>query len=201
MKRNSTSEAFTGNDILEEVGIAFWKRHSMHLSLLVFPLAQNVRRKVSLFYIAFISIISTFEYQKMKASYRGLFPTDHTSLIIQFTEHWLFILLVCTFIPAVIYTIPLWNLYSKAASTFSAVISSRWCLHSMLLQADGEVCWLRGDGDLVLELTGDIGLGVREADICGFLHNAFLMEPFFIAKNTEYHMNSIWKNRNKHICI
>lgn len=71
----------------------------------------------------------------------------------------------------------------------------------MLLQADGEVCWLRGDGDLVLELTGDIGLGVREADICGFLHNAFLMEPFFIAKNTEYHMNSIWKNRNKHICI
>lgn len=72
----------------------------------------------------------------------------------------------------------------------------------MLLQADGDACWLRGDGDLVLGLTGDIGLGVREADVCGFLLNAFLSEPFFIARNTEYHMINIWKNRkNPSACM
>jgi len=107
-------------------------------------------------------------------------------------------LLVCTFTPAVIYTLPLRNLYSEAASAFSAVMSSCWCLRSVLLQADGGVSWLRGDGGLVLELTADIGPGVQEADICAFPQNAFLVEPFFTAKNTEYLMADIWKNRNQH---
>lgn len=83
------------------------------------------------------------------------------------------------------YTIPFWNL--KAGPTFPAGISSCWGLCSMVLWAAGDVCWPRcGDG--APELTGDIGWGIWGADTCGFLPEAFLTEPFFIAKNAGYHM-------------
>lgn len=144
------------------------KKHSMFLPFLVFSAG-------ALFYTAFTAIIYTFENQELKANFSYFFPADHRSLIIELTEHWPFVVLACTFIPAVFYTLPSWNLYSRGASTFFAVISSCWFLHSPLLWADGDVCWLRGDGDLVLEPTEDIGLGVREDGICVFPHNAFFM--------------------------
>lgn len=56
--------------------------------------------KVSLFSPAFITPISTIVLKKiLKPIFSGLFPTDHTSLITQFTEHWLLMLVVCTWVP------------------------------------------------------------------------------------------------------